>query len=176
MKYKNILIISLLIILLGACTETEKAQLANTNDTEDPVVYFKHDDKAMNKAIQTARTTFHQFEKAFNENDTNQYSGFTIKVGFPTQSGSKEHIWVSDIQYDKKNYSGIIYNTPVENVGFEYGDTITAIEQNQISDWMFTDTKTNKTYGGYTVRVMRDAMSDAEKQAFDQETGLNFAE
>lgn len=179
MKFKSILIISSLIVLLGACKE--KATQTHTDDNNGaPVTYFKNDDETMNKAIETAQKTFDQFKSAFSEAksakyknsyDTIPFSDFTIKIGFPTKDNSKEHMWVGDIEFtnNRKSYTGTLFNEPAHDVGYNYGDKI-LIEESLISDWMYTDTKTNKIHGGYTIQVMRNAMSDEERQDFDEST------
>jgi uncharacterized protein YegJ (DUF2314 family) len=51
----------------------------------------------------------------------------------------------------------------VSNV--KIGDQAT-VDPESISDWMFVDN--GKLVGGYTVRVLRDAMSAAEREEFDK--------
>lgn len=106
--------------------------------------------------------------------EKNSYSGFVIKEGFPTRDGDKEHMWVSELSYNGKDFIGIVANDPVNDTEVQLGDTIT-VDRNLISDWMYTDTVSNLTYGGYTIRVIADKMSDNEKEAFLQENGFNFA-
>ena len=40
------------------------------------------------------------------------------------------------------------------------------VEPSKISDWMFVDE--GKLVGGYTLRVLRDSMSPAERAEFDK--------
>lgn len=164
---KNILMLLCLISLgLTSCSSKSK------HVEEENISYVKEDDKEMNAAMNNARETFDQFEKAFLEK--NNYSDFVIKEGFPTKDGSKEHMWVSQLFYNGKDFIGIVANDPVYDTEVQYGDTIT-VDRNLISDWMYTDTISNLTYGGYTMRVFVNRMSDTEKAAFLEDNGFEFA-
>lgn len=158
----------LCVITLGITGCSNKSK----NAEDENVTYVADDDKEMNTAINKARQSFDQFENAFLEK--NSYSGFVIKEGFPTRDGGKEHMWVSELSYNGKDFIGIVANDPVNDTEVQLGDTIT-VDRNLISDWMYTDTVSNLTYGGYTIRVIADKMSDNEKEAFLQENGFNFA-
>ena len=76
---KNILILfSLITLSLISCN--------NKSKNDDPVILVTENDNEINTAINKARFAFGQFEKAFIENqETNAYSYFSIKEGFPTK-------------------------------------------------------------------------------------------
>lgn len=46
-----------------------------------------------------------------------------------------------------------------------FGDQVEVLPS-KISDWMIVED--NKLIGGYTIRVLRDEMSDDKKKEFDQ--------
>lgn len=140
--------------------------------SEEGVIYVQETDKDMNAAIDKAGETFQQFENAFLSD--NHYVGFVVKEGFPTKEGGKEHMWVSVINYNGKDFVGIVANEPLNNTYVQFGDTIT-IDKNLISDWMYTDTIANLIHGGYTMRILMDKMSDAEKAAFLEDNRFEFA-
>ena len=172
MKVKNLVFIAICTILFSACKDNSQKTNSDNNDG-DPITYFKDDDKAMNDAIEKAVNTFDQFEKAFVESQKDgKYDGFTIKMGFPTKDGSKEHMWLSDLTFDGKQFSGILANQPAMEVDVKYGSKV-VVKKDMISDWMYFDAD-NKVYGGYTMRVMRDAMSPEERALFDEQTGFVF--
>ncbi len=51
------------------------------------------------------------------------------------------------------------------------GDTIT-VDKNRISDWMYFDKGIVK--GGFTIKVLRDQMTEEEQKLYDFESGLIF--
>lgn len=165
---KNILILfSLIILSLISCS--------NKSKNDDPVILVTENDNEINTAINKARLAFGQFEKAFIENqETNAYSYFSIKEGFPTKDGGVEHMWVSELTYDGTNFTGVLVNDPQYDTEVQYGDTVT-VDKDRISDWTYFENSSNLTYGGYTVRVFVDRMDDNEKAAFLQQSGYEFA-
>jgi uncharacterized protein YegJ (DUF2314 family) len=76
-----------------------------------------------------------------------------------------EHIWLSDLIFDGKKFHGKIGNEPLDIKKFSLGDH-TEVLPSDISDWMIIED--NRLIGGYTIRVLRDNMSDNEKKEFDQ--------
>lgn len=165
---KNILILlSIITLSLVSCN--------NKSKNDDPVISVREDDNEINMAITKAKLAFGQFEKAFVENQKNDaYSYFSIKEGFPTKDGGVEHMWVSHLTYDGTKFTGILVNDPQYDTEVQYGDTVT-VDKNRISDWTYFENSSNLTYGGYTVRVFVDRMSDNEKAAFLEESGYEFA-
>ncbi|MBD8346376.1 DUF2314 domain-containing protein [Dysgonomonas sp. HGC4] len=169
MKKGFLILASIITLGLISCSNKSKST-ENEN-----ISYIKEDDKEINIAMDKAKETFNQFEKAFIENQkTNRYTNFVVKEGFPTKDGSKEHMWVSELTYDGNNFFGIVSNEPLYDTQVQFGDTIT-IDKNLISDWMYTDTSSNLTYGAYTMRVFVDRMSDDKKSAFLMENDFTFA-
>lgn len=172
-----ILFSSILIIGLNACNTSPSGPVIKESGDGEKVYYYEGEqDKVMNAAIEQAKASFSNFEKAFEENrKSKKYIDFSVKQSFPVKAGGNEHMWITNIEYDGKAYYGTLANTPLEDVGFQMGDEIT-IDKNMISDWMYTDKSTNKTYGAYTLKVMRDSMTDVEKAAFDEEAGYDFVD
>lgn len=174
MKFKQILwLVVSLLVLLSACNDSKSTPAVGSSD--DNVTYFDGNDQVMNKAIETAKQNFEQFEQAFVANQkSDKYTDFAIKEGFPTKDGGVEHMWVGDLTFDGKVFTGTLNNKPVMDVSVKQGDKIT-IDKNRLSDWMYLSNETNQLFGGYTIRVIRDAMSADEQKQFDQESGFNFA-
>ncbi len=74
-------------------------------------------------------------------------------------------MWLNDVTYDGKKFHGVVNNDPnlVKNV--KIGDKA-SVEPGKISDWMYIEN--GKLVGGYSVRVLRDGLSPAEKAEFDR--------
>lgn len=178
MNYKKVLLFTFLSCILVACGNNQKA--VEVNKDGEQMAYVQEDDQSMNEAITKAQSTYNDFLKVFKENQNNpNFDSFTIKIGFNSPKFGKEHMWVSDLHFDKDTLKGVLANTPEdESISFKPGDFIT-INPSEISDWMYIEIKGNKdnkaiTHGGYTIRAIRDKMSDEEKASFDEENGLNF--
>jgi uncharacterized protein YegJ (DUF2314 family) len=123
----------------------------------------------MNAAIQEARDTLSLFVDAL-QAPTETQSYFAIKVIFPFgEDGSAEHMWVDQLTYADGQFQGVLSNDPVDVTDLTYGDTVTA-SADEISDWMIVDD--GQLLGGYTLHVLRNRMSEAERAQFDADFGV----
>jgi uncharacterized protein YegJ (DUF2314 family) len=137
---------------------------------EPDVTFIDNDDKEINQAILDANESLKEFKEHLSENKAKNIF-YSVKQKFVTNSGSNEHIWIRDIRIKDNDLVGIIDNVPVEDIGFQFEDSIT-IDQTNISDWLIIDNNLEKSIGGYTIIVHRNTLSDAEKIQFDAESGL----
>lgn len=120
-------------------------------------------------AINKARNTISQFDKAL-QNPSSSYSEFAVKKKYKTNNnGGGEHMWVAIISFDDKSYKGYINNTAEKTTEVKYGDTV-IIKKGEITDWMYLDG--NVLRGGYTIREIRDRASKEERIAIDKELGF----
>lgn len=166
-----LIVISILTsVLLVSCNGK-----SNQSDSEDKVTYVSEEDVDMNKAMQKAKDNFSKFENAFLNNNDSVYYGFTVKLCFTHKDGSIEHMWLDDLVHNENGFSGILFNYPVGETDLKYGDMI-EVDPTVVSDWMYTDGTTGKTYGGYTVKVLLDKMSASERKEFEENNELNFAD
>ena len=170
---EKILSLLLFAFVLVSCGDSKKS---NTFQVDDEVItQVSAQDEEINAAMRKARATFSDFKDAFVENDkTNEYHSFSIKIGFDSPMYGKEHMWLGDLWLTDGKFSGILFNKPVDpDVQYNAGDTI-IVDSEQVSDWMYIEKNTGITHGGYTFRVMRSYLSDEEKIEFDEQTGLKF--
>lgn len=132
------------------------------NRNNEPDIFSLSDeDFGMNEAIQTALRTFNQFEDTF-ENQTDEV--FSIKLAFDTKTGT-EHIWLVNISKEEGSFYGTIDNLPNSINSVRLGDRI-KIPREQITDWLFI--KERKLFGGFTIRELRNRMSNEERIEFDK--------
>ena len=75
-----------------------------------------------------------------------------------------EHMWILPVRYESGKFYGTINNEPDQVKTVKAGDEVN-VAKSEISDWMYVDT--GKLKGGYTLRVLRDNMSDKEREEFD---------
>lgn len=153
-----------------SCAVWTSCKSPSTKDKikNEDVVGFRSDDDAMNAAIAKAKTSFGQFVQAF-EKPQQGYESFSLKVAYDTPDQSLEHIWIGDLTYQNAQFRGVVSNSPVSTKAVALGDTV-LIDKEKISDWMYLDKGVLR--GGYTIRVMRDQLSAAEKEKFTK--SINF--
>lgn len=159
--------LAIAIIFLGILS-CSKNQNTKTEREGEPTIYTVPDtDEEMNDAIKIANQTLETFNEALrSENPIVSY--FALKTRFDTPDGS-EHIWLSIISFKDNKYFGVVDNLPESTTEVNLGDTI-QITNDNISDWMYIDNQ--KLQGGYTIRLLRNRMSEEERKMFDAESGL----
>lgn len=119
--------------------------------------------KKMNDAIKKANRELPFFIKNY-QNPKADQTYFSIKVAL-TADGYTEHIWLNKFQFDKKPYTGHLSNNPYYIKSVKFGDKI-EFKKMDVSDWMIV--QDGKLIGGYTIRVIRDAMSEEDRKKFDE--------
>jgi uncharacterized protein YegJ (DUF2314 family) len=129
----------------------------------DKVTYVADDDPRMNAAIDKARSTVNTFITALRSPKPGQ-SSFSVKMAF-TEGKQTEHMWLTAVTYDGKNFQGSVNNEP-EMVKNDKMGQKAKVEASKISDWMYVEN--GRLIGGQTLRVLRDAMTPAERADFDK--------
>jgi uncharacterized protein YegJ (DUF2314 family) len=129
----------------------------------DNVVDVAHDDPRMNAAMEKARSTVGTFIASLKSPKPGQ-SAFSVKLAF-TDDGTVEHMWLVPVSYDGHVFHGTVNNEPEKLKTVKMGDEVT-VAPSKISDWMYVENR--KLVGGYTLRVLRDALTPAERADFDK--------
>ncbi|WP_339841145.1 DUF2314 domain-containing protein [uncultured Maribacter sp.] len=160
--------ITIVLLLFSSCKENRPSKVER--DGEPNVYNIENDNAKINDAIEKAKNSIQEFTIAL-KSDNPDLDFFAIKQKFITRDGGGEHIWVQDIQLVDSEFIGTIGNEPVYTNAIQLGDTIT-VDRANISDWMYYEK--DKIVGGYTIRVLRDGLSDEEKAQFDAKNGLLF--
>jgi uncharacterized protein YegJ (DUF2314 family) len=151
------------VILLGCKGEGRPTGTRVKRAGQPDVAYVDDADPKMKAAIDRARTTADQFIQALARAEPSQ-QGFSVKL--LVQDGSRgEHMWITPVRFANGNFSGELNNVPDTLTNVKLGDEV-SVSKNEISDWMYIDN--GKLVGGYTLRVLRDAMSADERADFDR--------
>ena len=154
------------LLALLICLTTTSCNRAGSVDHTTAV---RDDDPEMASAIQEARATLPEFIEILKSPKSNQDS-FLIKGRF--QAGNNiEHIWVADISFDGKSFHGVVANEPETIPNLEFKQPITVARKN-VSDWMYI--QDGKLFGGYTTRLLRSRLTDAERKAQDQQVPYKY--
>lgn len=153
-------------ILILSCNSNSKIEREN-----EPTIYnVGEDDAEMNKAIQKAKQTIDSFDFAY-KNNSRVFVFFGLKKKF-VENGIVEHIWIGNIQgMESGKYVGVIDNLPEKLKSVKLGDTV-EIDKKDVSDWMYL--KNSELHGGYTIRLLRERMTEEERKKFDAESGMKI--
>ena len=127
------------------------------------IVIVEDDDPEMLAGIEEARSTVDRFITALESRKGSQ-SAFAVKVAIP-DGDDAEHMWVRPVRYEAGRFFGRIGNDPDGVDTVEIGDAID-VPKDEISDWMYVENR--KLMGGYTIRVLRDHMSEKEREELDR--------
>ncbi|MBS7230904.1 DUF2314 domain-containing protein [Flavobacterium psychroterrae] len=160
---KSKILITLIIFCFISCKNSDKVERENQPDIYD----VKSTDKEMNAAIEKANQTLTDFNTALLNPEIEVKS---LKVKFQNETDA-EHIWLSDIEFKDGKYSGVLDNEPEYITEYKIGDKVN-VDSKNISDWMYIDN--GKLFGGYTIKVLRNRMSEDEKKQFDSESGMQI--
>jgi uncharacterized protein YegJ (DUF2314 family) len=145
-------------------------------------IYFNSgDDAEMNSAFQKAQQTFKYFwrEQSWEFRRIVPALDLScVKIAFTQEMEDSdephvEHMWVNEISFDGNTIRGTLINEPNELTNIEEGDSV-EVSISQVSDWLFGTQ--SKTYGGFTIHLMRSRMSAKELKSHDKAWGLNFGD
>ncbi len=121
-----------------------------------PVVSSADDDPRMKAAVQEARSTWNQFEKAFKKQSRNTES-FNVKFPFKAKDKT-EFMWVEVTSIDENTVTGRLGNDPVWATELKLGDEVKK-KATDLADWMYL--QDGEMIGGFSVKVL---MEDEAKQ------------
>lgn len=124
--------------------------------------FFAHEDPRMLKAIAQAKKTLPSVLKQIPKFASNN-SKLLIKVAIPVGDGTREHMWIGNINYEKNKITGNIGNHPMNALHIVFNQNYTA-EIDDVSDWMVI--KNGVVYGGYMLRINLSRMSEYELDEF----------
>ncbi|MES0128035.1 DUF2314 domain-containing protein [Mesorhizobium sp. M0029] len=132
-------------------------------ESKQNVVSYSTEDKAMQAAKDSGRSTLKRFHELM---DAGTPGTYTVK--FPlTQNGATEHIWLQLVGYSDGSYIGLLADVPVNGNKYKMGDRMTVTEAD-VEDWMIKNGKV--IYGGYTTR---QTLADMPKEQVAR-YGLTF--
>ncbi len=148
---------SLLPCLVAAFILTPAA--AQTRKGEPAVVSSDMTDPSMVAAVRDARASLDQFWDAFVSGSI-LTSGFSIKVGLPTNDDSLEHIWVVDVRRNGRAITGVLGNEPVNLRDHARAGERVTFTTADVTDWGYLDR--GKLRGHFTTRLLLDGMDPSE--------------
>jgi uncharacterized protein YegJ (DUF2314 family) len=141
-------------------------------------IFYAHESPQMLEAFKKARSTFKYFWRELwweRHRIVPALDLACVKVAFyqdnSSESPTVEFMWVGDIDFDGINVKGTLSNNPDKLINIKQGDTV-EIPFHEINDWLFSIA--GKTYGGFTIQLMRSEMDKKERKQHDKAWGLDF--
>jgi len=137
-------------------------------DTTTDIYSVAEEDPSMNLAIDKAKQTIAEFDKALKTGNP-LYDAFAIKKRYNSPDGGGEHMWIGGISIENGNYKGVVNNDAEKTTEVKYGDTV-IVRKDEITDWMYLDNNVLK--GGYTIREIRNQLNKEDRIKMDKELGF----
>ncbi|TAJ11716.1 DUF2314 domain-containing protein [Marinilabiliaceae bacterium JC017] len=149
--------------------------------TDSDIYYSAGDDAEMIKAYSKAQETFKYFWRELSWEFRRIVPALDltcVKIAFRQETNEAnapiiEHMWINDIDFDGEIVSGTLINTPNELTNIKNGDFV-QVPLSQVSDWLFSCK--NKSYGGFTIQLLRSQMDDNARKGHDEAWGLDFGD
>ncbi len=159
---KRLTFLALTCMFILSCSISSLREIGNVKNVST-------DDVEMNAAIKRAQDTLPLFIRAF-QSPTPTQKKFLIKAEFPYGGANDaEYIWLNNLSYEGNQFEGNVGNEPIYVLNIKLGDRVT-VSTSRISDWMIIDD--NRLLGGFTIHVLRNRMTDAERKQFDADFGF----
>lgn len=148
------------------------------------VFLFDGEDPEMQGAMEKARTTFKYFWRELAWERRRIIPGLDlacVKAPFsdgepipePTEHPQVEQMWITDVDFDGREVSGTLINSPNWIKSVKEGDEV-RLPLAEISDWMYA--LEGQVYGAYTVNLMRSRMQPRERAEHDAAWGFDFGD
>jgi uncharacterized protein YegJ (DUF2314 family) len=149
-----------------------------------PVFLADGSDPEMQQAYESARATFRYFWREIAWERRRIVPALELAcVKAPYSDGAQgtrdakspevEHMWISEVDFDGREVSGVLLNAPNWLKTIKQGDPV-RMPLNHISDGMYAIQ--GEVFGAYTVNLMRSRMGRQERKEHDSAWGLNFGD
>jgi len=131
------------------------AALADEPATATTTVTVADQEQDMLVAIADAQASFDAFWRAY-EAAAPGTGRFAAKVGFPTNAGGTEHLWVTDLARSGNGYTGTLGNEPVDLRDHTAAGETVRFRLMDLTDWGYAEG--DRLRGHFTTRVLLPGM------------------
>ncbi|WP_086594464.1 DUF2314 domain-containing protein [Hymenobacter crusticola] len=152
-------------LILFACISCDPSS-TKPAEREKGVYSIESNDPEMTLAIKRGKASFSQFLSAMQQQDSAN-SNFAVKVHYD-DGEQVEHIWLSNLTVENSQLYGVVDNVPEFTKQVKEGQKV-KVDTSLVTDWNYTRGK--KLIGGYTIKLLRERMTPAERTEFDESTG-----
>lgn len=151
------------------------------NQDNNKSVFYAQQDELMKQASQDAQKNFKYFWRELYWEYRRIVPGHDfamVKISFEQKIDGQaepiiEHMWINNINFDGETITGELVNAPNQLTNVTKGEIVSK-KISEIGDWMISIQ--GKTYGGFSIQVMRSRMNDKERRNHDKAWGLNFGD
>lgn len=162
----------LMVVFVGlalACNQGEDT--TKKANAEKSTKVNRSTELAIEKGIAKAKKTMQKdFLDVFESEDDKNYN-YSVKMAFKSFT-EEEHIWLDNLRYDNSNtLIGFLANEPKKLSHIKAGDQLKVVFEDVV-DWMYL--RDDVLYGGYTIKAVREKMTDDQKAAFDKKSGFKI--
>ena len=144
-----------------------KKESSPKSEPQSEIYTVNNEHQLMNWAIEKAGYTLHYFEDSLADpKPYQQYFSIKVKI---VDGEAVEHLWLVEPSFDSEGHLyGIVGNNP-QFVSTVKANQKIGISRELISDWMIIEH--GRLIGGYTIRAIRDGLSDSDLSEFDKSLG-----
>jgi uncharacterized protein YegJ (DUF2314 family) len=162
---KLLLALAVLILLLASVF------LLLPRRPDDPVTAVLADDPEMLAAIAEARRSLPLFfERLRRPPPTQTYAGVKVRL---VEGDEVEHVWLYDVTLRDGHFSGRIANEVQGLREWQAHDSL-RVPTDSVTDWMLIDD--GELVGGYSIRLFRARMTEAERAEADRTSPFRIAD
>jgi len=148
-------------------------QMARRNLGREPaldagarIVLVNADDKAIKDSVLAARNSLARFRELISGFDKPWSPLVKMQLAEP---GYSANMWLAVTQTTDAEFIAELFEIPRELQSFKIGDAFT-VRDDDVLDWMINDAGT--LHGGYSLRLHRERLPEAERGAFDHHIGV----
>ena len=172
MKYTT-----LLLLAIFACQSCNESKQEVESTSTGRVIQVKSGDAGMVAAMQAARDSFDEFWAEVSADHGRAIpvlESAMLKVYFADESAPDdgEHLWVSEVDYDGSEISGVVASDPLHLSYPKLGERV-AFPLERLSDWLIVHD--GRAKGAYTVQLLRERMTESERAEHDSNYPFKFA-
>ncbi|TDV58752.1 uncharacterized protein YegJ (DUF2314 family) [Pseudomonas sp. LP_7_YM] len=149
--------------------------------TDQTLYAVEGESEIFQEAVASAKATFKFFWRELSWERRRVVPGLdlaAVKVSFGVNtsdplSPSVEHMWVTDVDFDGENLSGVLMSEPHWVKSLAAGDQV-SVPFVDLNDWIYV--LGGRAFGGFTVDALRSTMAPVERDEHDAAWGIDFAE
>lgn len=158
-----------ILVLLASLiwSNSSSADVIKGQDGNDVVKITSNQEKmalAMERGFKTIDKLFESLQA-----NNPDHSRHGIKIGY--REDKTEYLWLYSLGVNEKGLHGTLANKPYYAKNINIGDVIN-IEPGDVVDWSYVDK--GVLVGGYTLRVMFEEYSEAEKVKIQKQLGYKI--
>ncbi len=147
-------------------------------DSDDEPIFMaiSRDDPAMAEAFRAAASTIAVFrDHVIREGDHLCWAKLSFRdPDLSAELGEDQliYLWLRDVSFDRERqlFLGTFFQVPQELTKWHKPGEELLFEADDIFDWLVNDN--GLLHGGYTLRVIRDKLPEAERHEFDKQAGV----